>query len=128
MVKPTEMIQLALYFVLCLLTMLFPFAFGDLHLSKRRFEGGLARAAGIYAENHLVRSFPKMANPHLVELGAVCAALDAVVRLPTAQAVPHRLYRRIDIRGGPIGITQVGDHAPQALEPLVLVLDGCFLA
>ena len=54
----------------------------------------------------------------------VLRALDAVVILPAAEAVPHDLYVRRDRRRRPVRVSVVGHHRPQMLECLIFILHG----
>ena len=97
----------------------FPSAFRHVQIRKHRREAGLLRAAGIDAEANLPGPFPHVADPHLGEMHPVLRALDAVVVLPAAEAIPHDLLLRRNGGGGPIGIAVVRDDGAQMLEGFV---------
>ena len=100
-----------------------PGAFRHPHLRKDRREAGVLRAAGVDAEADRPRALPHMADAHLGKALSVFGALDAIVVLPAAEAVPHLLHVGRDRRRRPVRIAVVGDHGAEMLELFVLVLD-----
>ena len=68
-----------------------PLALRHCHIGEDCLEGGILRAASIDAETDLAAAMPHMANPHLREMLPIGGTLDAIVILPTTEAIPHRL-------------------------------------
>lgn len=102
-----------------------PFTFGERKLRKSCPKRGLFGRTGIDPERNFFRALPQMTDPHLSELHAVERTFDLIIRFPSAQPIPHRLDRRVDIRRRPIGITVIGHNAPEPLKRFVFILNGC---
>ena len=62
-----------------------------------------------------------MTDAHLAEVDPVGGALDAVVILPAAEAIPHRLDGSVNGGSRPVGVAVVGHHTAQVLKLLVFV-------
>jgi len=112
-----------LFFIRLLSVVRKPSALGHGHVCERRLEGGILRAAGVYAEADRAFAVGHMTHAHLLENLAVFGAFDAVVVLAAAEAIPHGLDVRRDFGGRPVGIAVVGDDAAQMLEALIFVFD-----
>ena len=65
-----------------------------------------------------------VAYPHLCEANTVLRALDAIVILPTTEAIPHRLDGSVNGGSGPVGVAVVGHHTAKVLKFFVIILDG----
>ena len=101
-----------------------PFAFGQFHVRKDCLEGRILRGTGIDAKADPAAALPHMADTQLRKMRTVRGTFDAVIILPAAETVPHRLDGRVDGGGCPVGITVVGHHTAQMLKVLVFVFDG----
>ena len=64
----------------------------------------------------------QVAHAHLTPVLAVLTAVNAVVVLAAAQAIPHLAHVGRNLGGCPVGPTVVGDDAPQMLDDTVLIL------
>ena len=94
-------------------------------MGKDGAEGRILRAAGVDTKADFTIPLPHMAHPHLPEGDAIFRAFQTVVILSAAEAVPHGLYGGIQLRGSPVRVAQIGDHAAKMLEGFVFVFNGC---
>ena len=93
-----------------------PLALRHCHIGEDCLEGGILRAASIDAETDLAAAMPHMANPHLREMLPIGGTLDAIVILPTTEAIPHRLDGSVNGGSGPVGVAVVGHHTAKVLN------------
>ena len=100
-----------------------PFAITQFHIGKDRFKGRILGRAGIDTKADLASRLPHVAHTHLGEDFAICGTFDAVIVLPTAEAIPHSFDGSVNGGGCPIGVTVVGDHAAQMLKAIVFVFN-----
>ena len=115
-----------LLFVRLLTVMCEPFAFCYFHISEGCFEGWIFRAASIDTEGDFTTTLIKMTDSHLREFFAVGWALDAIVILTAAQAIPHLFDVGGDFCSCPIGVAIVGYNAAKSLYLLVFIFNRCF--
>ena len=77
-----------------------PLALRELHMVKDSRKKRIFRAAGVDAKPDLARSLLHMAHPHLRKMLTILGAFNAVIILPTAEAVPHGFHLGRDGGGG----------------------------
>src|SRR5699024_7632366 len=111
-----------LYFGVRLLAVVgLPLAEYQLEFAEQGGDTAILRRTGIDAEADAPAALQQVADAHLGKVLPVPGTLDAVVVLPAAQAVPHGLDRRVNGRGGPVGVAMVGHHAAQVLVAVVFI-------
>ena len=91
---------------------------------KARRERRVLGRARVDAKAHRTRRHGQVADAHLREGHTVARELDAEVVLAAGEPIPHHALVGGNLRRCPVRPAAVGDHAPQVLEALVLVLHG----
>lgn len=127
--KTTERIGgylLLLYFGGLLSVMGEPLAFRELHIRKGCRKRRVLGTARIDAKADRSVSVLHVTDAQLSKRLAVLGALDTVIVLMAAEAVPHRPNACIDLRRRPVGVTVVGDHTAEMAKPFVFVFDRSF--
>ena len=103
-----------------------PLAGPQVEIAEQGSETGVLRRTGINAEADAPAALQQMADPHLGKVLPILGALDTIIVLPAAQTVPHGFYRRVDGRGGPVGIAMISHYAAQVLVSFVFIFHGGF--